>query len=134
MHGRVGVEAELVQQASCGVSCSDVSNAQSPLLRSDCLCRASWLCCTLQVGCLLRWAGPQYPCLASHTALAPLLPSQLPMCGLYADGEIGPEVHNALSGLRWAGTGATARSSNGGRAAAGTKLQGFTTIVTSFSK
>lgn len=63
------------------------------------------------------------------------------MCGLYADGEIGPEVHNALSGLRWAGAGATtagggaaARSSNGGRPAAGTKLQGFTTIVTSFSK
>lgn len=65
---------------------------------------------------------------------------RLPMCGLYADGEIGPEVCNGRSGLRWAGQaspatidgGAAARASSSGPAAAGSKLQGFTTIVTSY--
>ncbi|PRW45354.1 FIST N domain [Chlorella sorokiniana] len=66
--------------------------------------------------------------------------SGLPMCGLYADGEIGPEVCNARCGLRWAGAaqatadgGAAGRATGNGPAAAGSKLQGFTTIVTSYS-
>lgn len=58
-------------------------------------------------------------------------PAQLPMCGLYADGEIGPEIWDARSALRWAGP-ATPSGSKAG-VAARSKLQGFTTIVTSLA-
>lgn len=60
------------------------------------------------------------------------------MCGLYADGEIGPEVCNAKLGLRWAGVNTTragkaAVAGSDDPMATGSKLQGFTTIVTSYS-
>ena len=51
------------------------------------------------------------------------------MCGLYADGEIGPEIFNAKAALRRAGR-ASPGSSWAGEAAH-SKLQGFTTILTS---
>ena len=43
---------------------------------------------------------------------------QLPLAGVYCDGEIGPAILNAKSALRWAGE------------AGGSALQGSSTILT----
>lgn len=118
MHGRIGTESEIVQQASGGVRCMGAWLA----------CFSAWRHWTATCGWFTQLVSP-----ALH-------PAQLPMCGLYADGEIGPEVCNGRSGLCWAGQalpatidgGAAARASSSGPAAAGSKLQGFTTIVTSY--
>lgn len=67
---------------------------------------------------------------------------QLPLAGVYCDGEIGPTVLNAKSALHWAGDGSgsdSAATSCAGQGGAGTRhagrstLQGFTTILTALS-
>ena len=51
---------------------------------------------------------------------------QLPLAGVYADGEIGPTIHNATSVLRWSGR-------RGGGGSSTSKVQGFTTVITALA-
>ena len=53
-------------------------------------------------------------------------PMQLPLAGVYADGEIGPTIHNATSVLRWSGR-------RGGGGSSTSKVQGFTTVITALA-
>lgn len=142
MHGRLGVEAELIHAAT--------KVRLLPLVggRSN----GSW---GPALGALPSAAGACTARLRSPPALTgchppcPLL-LQMPFAGFYADGEIGPEVTNGRSALRWAGggggdagsgdasgSGGAGGSSAGGAAAAApaarphSALQGFTSVLTS---